>query len=140
MDNVFGLAFLALIPTVLGAVGLHSYRKYRAARHLQESGVETEGLCTSLSWHEDDVSVRFTYTLPDGTEHSADSSPIRRLEVARGDTLRIVYAPASPDTAELATLLDSSVRFHRTVVACLAPLTVVFTVWFVASTIAVAVA
>ncbi|MFG2960022.1 DUF3592 domain-containing protein [Streptomyces sp. NPDC048291] len=140
MGNVFGLVFLALIPALFGGLSIHSYRKRRAARHLKASGVETEALCTSLSWHEDNVSVHFTYTLPDGTEHSADSLPVRRLSVTRGDTVKIVYAPDSPATAELASLLDSSLRFHGIALAFLAPLTVVFTVWFVASAVAAAVA
>ncbi|MEU1009093.1 hypothetical protein [Streptomyces sp. NPDC005890] len=49
MDNLPGLMFMALIPTVLGIVLVHTYRKYRSAQLLQASGIETTGLCSPRS-------------------------------------------------------------------------------------------
>ncbi|MEU1009090.1 DUF3592 domain-containing protein [Streptomyces sp. NPDC005890] len=140
MGLLVGLAVIGSLPALLGASAVHSYRRYRAARRLQAAGAETTGLCTSLSWHEDDVSVHFSYTLPDGGKHSADSVAVRHLEVSPGDSVRVVYDPDSPSTAELASHLDLAVRIHRRILVFVVPFGIVSAGVFLALVVATIVA
>ncbi|MGW2521782.1 DUF3592 domain-containing protein [Streptomyces sp. NPDC001617] len=120
MGTVVYLVVLALVLAVLGTTLVQSRRKYRAAQRLEESGIETDGLCTSLSWNEDEGSVHFSYTLPDGTEHYAESVAMRQVSVAPGNTVKVVYDPQSPGTAELKNLLGAALVHHRHMVVVVA--------------------
>ncbi|MCI3274970.1 DUF3592 domain-containing protein [Streptomyces cylindrosporus] len=121
MGTVVYLVVLAAVLAVLGATLVRSRRKYRAARRLLASGVETDGLCTSLSWNDDEGTVRFSYTLPDGTKHGAESVPMRSVSETPGATVKVVYDPESPATAELKNLLGASLVHHRHIVMITAP-------------------
>jgi len=110
---------------------VHTFRKYRAAVRLKASGVETTGLCTSLSWRENCVLVHFSYTATDGTEHDAVSSPTGHQSLSPGDTVTIVYLPGSPKTAELARDLEDVRKDHRRILWFATPM-------FVASVVGIA--
>ncbi|MFJ4524656.1 DUF3592 domain-containing protein [Streptomyces sp. NPDC088810] len=122
---------------MFGIVLVHTYRKYRSARLLQASGIETTGVCTFLSWHDGEASVSFSYTLPDGTEHSADSVHVHSVSVSPGDTVRVFYDAASPERAELASLLDTALRIYRKTLIGLVPATLLFLGMFLTLAVAV---
>ncbi|GAA3769453.1 DUF3592 domain-containing protein [Streptomyces phyllanthi] len=117
---------LALASCGIVVAAVHTFRRYRAGLRLQASGTETTGQCTSLSWRQDDVSVRFSYALPDGTEYEADSFPLARTSVTPGSTVSVVYDPASPTTAELTECLERAVRSRRRTLLAITPLLVMF--------------
>jgi hypothetical protein len=75
------------------------------------------------------VSVRFSYTLPDGTTREADSSASGHTGITPRDSVTVVYDPATPGTAELEDHLQSarSGRFRALVV--LIPALSFFAAW-----------
>ncbi|MFF2405859.1 DUF3592 domain-containing protein [Streptomyces sp. NPDC058092] len=112
---------LTVLCVRLGVAATHSFRRHRACLRLKASGVETTGQCTSLSWRQDDVSVRFSYTLADGTKYEADSFHVSRTSFSPGSTFPIVYDPANSAVAEVADLLSEAVRFHRLALVAITP-------------------
>ncbi|MFI6467680.1 DUF3592 domain-containing protein [Streptomyces sp. NPDC050528] len=112
---------LTLACTGLGVVTVHAFRRYRACLRLSTSGVAATGQCTALSWRENLVSVRFAYTLADGTKHQADSFRVSSTSFSPGSTFPIVYDPTSPATAEVTDFLNVATRSHRRVLAWIAP-------------------
>ncbi|MGW9121981.1 hypothetical protein ACWGRV_36150 [Streptomyces sp. NPDC055663] len=120
-----GALLYVLVLTVtcvgLGVVVTHTFRRHRACLRLKASGVEATGQCTSLSWRQDDVSVRFSYALADGTQYEADSFHVSRTSFSPGSTFPIVYDPASPAVSEVADLLSEAIRFHRLALFAITP-------------------
>ncbi|MFE5023196.1 DUF3592 domain-containing protein [Streptomyces sp. NPDC056656] len=114
--------FLTVACVGLCAAATHAFRRHRECLRLQASGVETTGQCTSLSWSQDDVSVRFSYALADGTKYEADSFHVSRTSFSPGSMFPIVYDPAFPAVAEVADLLSEAIRFHRLVLVTITPL------------------
>jgi hypothetical protein len=112
---------LTLACTGLGVAAAHTFRRYRACLRLSTSGVAATGQCTSLSWREDLVSIRFAYTLADGTKHQADSFRVSSTSFSHGSNFPVVYDPTSPDTAEVTDFLDVATRSHRRVLVWIAP-------------------
>ncbi|MEV6500701.1 DUF3592 domain-containing protein [Streptomyces prunicolor] len=118
------LVYMLILTVACGGLGVatvHTFRRHRACRRLKVSGVETTGLCTSLSWRQDDVSARFSYALADGTKYEADSFHTPRTSFSPGSMFPIVYDPASPAVAEVADLLSEAIRFHRLVLVSVTP-------------------
>ncbi|MER5473798.1 DUF3592 domain-containing protein [Streptomyces sp. NPDC002935] len=115
------MLFLTVACVGLGAAATHAFRRHRACLRLKASGVETTGQCTSLSWSQDNVSVRFSYALADGTKYEADSFHESRTSVSPGSTFPIVYDPVFPAVAEVADLLSEAIRFHRLVLVAITP-------------------
>ncbi|MFF7330904.1 DUF3592 domain-containing protein [Streptomyces sp. NPDC008150] len=128
---LFCLVVPAVCCALFGAIGVHLLRGHRAVRRLITSGVRTEAVCEGLSWHDDEVSVRFSYTLPDGTTHEADSYATGHTGIAPRDGVTAVYDPEAPTVAELEEHLESarSGRFRALVV--LTPALAFFVVWLV---------
>ena len=114
--------FLTVACVGLGVAATHTFRRQRACLRLKASGVETTGQCTSLSWSQDNVSVRFSYALADGTKYEADSFHVSRTSFSPGSTFPIMYDPAFPAVAEVADLLSEAIRFHRLVLVTITPL------------------
>ncbi|MDT7846696.1 DUF3592 domain-containing protein [Streptomyces justiciae] len=117
---------LAVVSAGLGVFTTHALRRLRAGLRLRTSGVATAGQCVSMSWRQDEVSVRFSYTLPDGTQYEADSFNMPRTSVSIGDKVPVVYDPASPATAEVTDLLGESIRVHRLFLICITPVLLLF--------------
>ncbi|MEU5347372.1 DUF3592 domain-containing protein [Streptomyces sp. NPDC020766] len=119
-------ALVYVLVLTVACVGLfvaatHSLRRHRECLRLQASGVHTTGQCTSLSWRQDDVSVRFSYALADGTKYEADSFHVPRTSFSPSSTFPVLYDPASPAVAEVADLLSEAIRFHRLALAGITP-------------------
>ncbi|MGW7261646.1 hypothetical protein [Streptomyces sp. NPDC054834] len=101
------------MSTGVGYTVVHTARRHRQCLRLRASGAETTGTCTSLSWDQDYVSVRFSYRLPNGTEHEAESFPMGHTSVVPGVDVTVVYDPAVPTTAELRDCLEPALRVRR---------------------------
>ncbi|MEU5595674.1 DUF3592 domain-containing protein [Streptomyces sp. NPDC020298] len=104
---------MAVVSTGVGGAVVHTARRHHQALRLRESGAEATGTCMSLSWDQDYVSVRFSYRLPDGTEHEAESFPMGYTTVVPGADVTVVYDPAAPATAELRECLEPALRVRR---------------------------
>ncbi|MGW1467203.1 hypothetical protein ACWCPT_23010 [Streptomyces sp. NPDC002308] len=128
---LFCLVLPAALCALFGAVAVHFLRGHRTARRLIASGVRTVGVCEGLSWHDDEVSVRFSYTLPDGITREADSYATNYTSVAPRDSVTVVYDPEAPGVVELEDHLESarSGRFRALVVVT--PALLFFVAWLV---------
>lgn len=120
------LLILGVPSAALVSVAVHTVRTLRAGLRLKTSGISTNGQCVSLAWREDEVSVRFSYALPDGTKHEADSFWMSRTSMCPGTTVSLVYDPASPESAELTECLEPGIRFRRRVLLGVVPVLVLF--------------
>lgn len=92
-----------------------------------------------MSWRQDEVSVRFSYALPDGTEYEADSFHMPVTSFSIGSNVPIVYNPASPAIAEVTNLLGESIRVYRLFLICITPVVLLFAaldVWLVLALLA----
>ncbi|WP_329300830.1 hypothetical protein OG410_22360 [Streptomyces sp. NBC_00659] len=119
---------MAVVSTGVGHTVVHTARRHRQARHLHASGVQTTGTCTALSWDQDQVLVRFSYRLPDGTEHEAESFPMEHTTVVPGSDVTVVYDPAAPTTAELRECLEPALGVRRRQLVGVAPIALLIAV------------
>lgn len=120
------LLVMMLITALLTAAVVHAFRKYRAVKRLRTFGVKTTGECSSLRMHEGSATVRFSYLLPDGTRHWAESAPSSYVSVTPGDLVAVIYDPLSPTTAELVSNLGWANRFYKLVLICVTPILIPF--------------
>jgi hypothetical protein len=124
----FGAIFAAMVAAVV-----HAARGRRAALRLRATGVPATGKCLSLSWRNDEVSVHFSYVLPDGTAYVADSFHSSSTSTHPGMAVSLVYDPASPKNAELVQCLDEAIRVNRMVLIFMVPIVVLFAAFLVAA-------
>lgn len=128
---LFCLVIPAALCALFGALAVHFLRGHRTARRLIASGVRTVGVCEGLSRHDDEVSVRFSYTLPDGTTHEADSYATHFTSVAPRDSVTVIHDPEAPGVVELEDHLESARSGRLRALVLLTPALALFVAWLV---------
>ncbi|MGW2278744.1 hypothetical protein [Streptomyces sp. NPDC001770] len=128
---LFCVVLPAALSALFGALAVHFLRGHRTARRLIASGIRTVGVCEGLSWHGDEVSVRFSYAPSDGITREADSCATNFTSVAPRDSVTVVYDPAAPGVVELEDHLESARSGRFRVLLVLTPALAFFVTWLV---------
>ncbi|MYW68759.1 hypothetical protein GTY65_32475 [Streptomyces sp. SID8379] len=96
-------------------------RLWRAGLRLRTAGAFATAHCTHISYHEDSVTLSFVFSV-DGADFQGTSSYMSTNAASPGEDIEIIYDPSSPENADIAACVESSIRMHRLAFWCLAPL------------------